>query len=166
MTDQIQAAIAPSTTKRAPMYATTVVLDVRCDAQHAFDHIARGFFENHSRWDPAVKEMIRDDDGPVGLGTTGREVRSVPGNNVVSAVQVTRFEPDRRFGFRTTSGPMLEVVDWAIEATPAGSRVTMALAFTPLARSMRVLAPLLRRVIPRNVRANTERLRAALDSEA
>jgi Polyketide cyclase / dehydrase and lipid transport len=165
MPDQIQAAIPPSTTNRAPMYATTVVLDVRCDAQHAFDHIARGFFQNHSRWDPAVLEMIRDDDGPVGLGTTGREVRKVPGNRVVSAVRVTTFEPDRRFAFRTTSGPMLEAVDWTVEATPAGSRVTMALAFTPLTMPMRIMAPLLRRQIPRNVRANAERLRAALDSE-
>ena len=166
MTDQIQAAIAPNTTNRAPMYATTVVLDVRCDAQKAFDHIARGFFQNHSRWDPAVIEMIRDDDGPVGLGTTGREVRAVPGNRVISAVIVTTFEPDHRFAFRTTSGPMLEAVDWTIDATPAGSRVTMALAFTPLARSMRLMAPLLRRLMPRNVRANSERLRAALNSEA
>jgi Polyketide cyclase / dehydrase and lipid transport len=165
MPDQIQAAIPPSTTNRAPMYATTVVLDVRCDAQHAFDHIARGFFQNHSRWDPAVLEMIRDDDGPVGLGTTGREVRKVPGSRVVSAVRVTTFEPDRRFAFRTTSGPMLEAVDWTVEATAAGSRVTMALAFTPLTMPMRIMAPLLRRQIPRNVRANAERLRAALDSE-
>jgi hypothetical protein len=148
------------------MYATTVALDVRCDAQHAFDHIARGFFENHSRWDPAVREMIRADNGPAGLGTTGREVRSVGGNRVVSAVRVTTFEPDRRFAFRTTSGPMLEAVDWAIDATAAGSRVTMALSFTPLAASLRIMAPLVRRLMPRNVRANSERLRAALDSEA
>ncbi len=166
MTDQIQAATAPSTTNRSPMYATTVVLDVRCDAQQAFDHIARGFFENHSRWDPAVIEMIRDDSDPVGLGTTGREVRSVPGTRVVSAVRVTTFEPDRRFGFRTTSGPMLEEADWTVDATPTGARVTMALAFTPLSRSMRLMAPLMRRLIPRNVRANSEHLRAALDSEA
>ncbi len=165
MTDQIQAATAPTTINRAPMYATTVVLDVRCGAQQAFNHVARGFFVNHSRWDPAVIEMIRDDNGPVRLGTTGQEVRSVPGNKVVSAVRVTTFEPDRRFGFRTTSGPMLEVADWTVDATPTGARVTMALAFTPLARTMRIMAPLLRRLIARNVRANSERLREALDSE-
>jgi hypothetical protein len=61
---------------------------------------------------------------------------------------------------------MLEAADWTIDATPTGSRVTMALAFTPLSTAMRLMAPLLRRLIPRNVRANSKRLRAALDSEA
>ena len=154
-----------STAGRPPMYATTVVLDVRCDARRTFDHIARGFFANHSRWDPAVKEMIRDDDGPVGLGTSGREVRLFGPSQIVSAVRVTAFEPDRRFAFRTTSGPMLEAVDWTIEPTATGSRVTMALAFTPMAPYLRVTAPLIRPMIARNVRGNSERLQVALDAE-
>ncbi len=153
-------------TAQPPLYATTVVLDVRCDARHAFDHIARRFFVNHSRWDPAVKEMIRDDEAPVGLGTTGREVRSYGGYQIVSEIRVTAFEPEQRFAFRTTSGPLREEVDLSIAASPTGSRVTMALAFTPVAAYLRLVAPLLRLMIAGNVRANSERLRDALSADA
>jgi hypothetical protein len=44
---------------------------------------------------------------------------------------VDRERPDRRFGFRMTSGPMLEEADWTIEPHDEGSAVDIRFRSTP-----------------------------------
>lgn len=148
------------------MFEQTNVLAVRCDPTAAFDHIARGFFEHHGLWDPSVTGMSKTSDGAMRAGTAGIERRRFGPLSVVSEIVVTSYEPDGRFGFRTTKGPMSEQVDFVIEASATGSSVRQHLRLIPEALPLRIMEPLMRPILARNVARNTERLRAALEAAA
>jgi hypothetical protein len=146
------------------MFESTIDLVVGCTPHDAFDHLARGFFEHHQLWDPSVTSMRKTSPGPIGTGTTGLEGRRFGPWAISSEFEVTAFEPGRRFGFRTTTGPMLEAGEWTIEPHERGSAIHVALRLSPRSAGMRLLAPLLTPVFRANVRHNSERMRAALDS--
>jgi hypothetical protein len=146
------------------MFEWTIDLSVRCTPAEAFDHVGRGFFEHHPFWDPSVTSMRKTTSGPVAPGTKGLEGRRFGPWSIVSEFEITAFEPDRRFGFQTTSGPMLEESDWTIEQGDDGSAVSIRLRLTPRSAGLRVMAPLMRPLFDRNVRRNVQRMRASLDA--
>jgi hypothetical protein len=148
------------------MFDSVKTVEASCDQAEAFDHIARGFFEHHGTWDPAVVSMTKTTDGPVGSGTTGLEGRRFGPWRIVSDIAVTSFEPDRRFGFETTKGPMSERLECTIEARPGGSRVRVHMRLAAVSLPLRIIEPLMRPAFARNLQANTERMRRALDAAA
>jgi len=147
------------------MFESVSDVAVRCTPTQAFDHVARGFFEHHGVWDPSVTSMEKISSGPVGLDTRGLEGRRFGPWHMVSEFRVTAFEPDRRFGFATTGGPMVEELDVTIEGRPDGSWLRIHLRLTPSSLGLRILEPLIRPSLSGNVRANTERMRTALNAE-
>jgi hypothetical protein len=148
------------------MFETVMDLEVTSTPTQTFDHIARGFFEHHSLWDPSVTSMTKSSDGPVGVGTRGLEHRRLGPWSITSQVEVTEFEPVRRFGFRTTSGPMGEGMDVTIEERVGGSSVRMHLRLSPNALMLRLLEPVMRPLFARNVRRNGALLVAAVNGAA
>ena len=148
------------------MFRAMTTIDVRSTPAQAFDHIARQFFEHHSLWDPSVKSMTKTTEGPVSLGTAGVERRRFGFWPIVSHIRVAAFEPDRRFAFETTDGPMVEQVEWEILGRNGGSAVSVDIRLTPASTSMRALEGVMRPMIARNVRGNVARMKAALDRAA
>ena len=148
-----------------PIYESTNEMDLTRPIGEVFDHVARGLFENHGRWDPAVVGMAKTSDGPIGQGTTGIESRRYGAWSSSVSFVVDAFEEGRRFGFRSTDGPLLEQVRFEFSALPAGTRIMSRMTFTPNARVTAAMGPLLRRVIARNVRTNTERMRETIEGD-
>ena len=148
------------------MFEFSTDLDVQCTQAQAFDHVARGFFEHHAVWDPTVISMRKTSDGPVGLGTTGVEERRFGRSRQKAAFKVTEFEPDRRFGWESTSGPAHQEADVTIEERPGGARLHVHVRLTPASMGTRLFMPLMRSMLDRNLRAHTEGMRRALDAEA
>src|SRR5262245_46151037 len=105
------------------MFSTESVIETSATPAEAFNHIGRGFFENHPKWDPMVLSMHKTGNEPLGVGTTGTETRRVPGRQLVNQVRVMEFEPDSRFGFEATSGPLREHMRCAIEPMGDGARI-------------------------------------------
>jgi len=153
-------------TRSEAMFESVMHLDIRPTPQAAFDHIARGFFEHHGLWDPSVTSMTNTTGGPVRVVLVGLEGRRFGPWSITSEIEVTAFEPDRRFGFRTINGPMIEDVEMTIEPRRGGSSLAMRLRLTPATLMLRVLEPLIKLGIARNVDRNNARMRAALDSIA
>jgi hypothetical protein len=147
------------------VFETTMDIVVRRTPTQAFDHVARGFFEHHGLWDSTVTSMQKTSEGPVGLGTTGLEERRFGRSLVKSEIQVTAFEPDRRFGYATTSGPMRQQAEIAIEEHDGGARLRVHIRLVPASLSTRVLEPLFRPTVARNIRDHVERMRIAIDAE-
>ena len=148
------------------MFEFSTHLDVRCTQAQAFDHVARGFFEHHDLWDPTVISMRKTSDGPVGLGTTGIEERRFGRSRQKAAFKVTEFEPDGRFAWELTSGPSHQEADITIEERPGGARVRVHVRLTPATLGTRLVMPLMRSMLDRNLRAHAEGMRKALDAEA
>jgi hypothetical protein len=143
----------------------SVTIAVPCTPEAAFTFIATDFFENHRRWDPAITELTQTSPAPLGVGTTGREVRQFGGRQVAD-FRVTEYAPARRFAFTNTSGAFW--LDRAYTLTPddGGTRICFTFDMRPRALPMRLFAPLLHGMIKAQVTANIERLRHLLTDEA
>lgn len=74
---------------------TTVLIDRPPDA--CFDFVARSYFEHLKRWDTAVVELKKLTEGPVAMGTRGRQERMVNGKRYGRTFEVVEFEPAQRF---------------------------------------------------------------------
>jgi polyketide cyclase/dehydrase/lipid transport protein len=145
------------------MFDRTAELHVACSPEQAFDHIARGFFENHPRWDPGIAELTQTSPGPIGAGTTGREVRLAGGGRFVTDFRIARFEPARAFAHVSTAGPMGEDVEYAIEPSGTGSILRIHLHIYAKTFLLRLLTPLIRPQIEKNYRANSARFERMLN---
>ena len=113
------------------MFESTMDIAVQCTPTQAFDHVARGFFEHHGLWDPTVTSMQKTSEGPIGLGTRALEERRFGRSLVKSEIQVTAFEPERRFGYATTSGPMRQLAEISIEEHPGGAKLRVHIRLNP-----------------------------------
>ena len=146
------------------MFRRTVQFEIGCAPEAAFNHIAVEFFDNHPRWDPGIVELSRTSEGPVALGTTGREVREVNGRRFTSAFRVTTFEPVRAFSHRGTEGAMGEDVDYLIEPAASGTRITFTVDIYPKTLLMRILTPMIRPQVERNFTSNVARFQQMLQA--
>ncbi len=146
----------------AEMFKRTVELNVESAPAEVFRHVAVQFFDNHPRWDPDIVELTKTSEGPVSVGTTGREVRSVSGRRFVTNFRVTVFRPDQAFSHRSVGGAMGEDVDYVIEPRGRGTHLSLTVSIYPRVLMMRILAPLIRRQVERNFAANGARFEQML----
>ncbi|MGH2682903.1 MAG: SRPBCC family protein [Actinomycetota bacterium] len=85
-----------------------------------FEFLAK--FENIPRWNYAIVETRQVSDGPVGVGTTYRQVRSVPSRSE-ETFEVTEFEPPRRLSIRGGFGPLEGMMTYDLEPDEGGTRL-------------------------------------------
>jgi len=69
---------------------------IRKPVDEVFRFIGEDFFNNYPRWSPEVRELKRLSDGPVGVGTMGRQVRVDCGRRSESDFKVLEFQCNRR----------------------------------------------------------------------
>jgi len=83
---------------------------------------------NAVHWQAGIVEVHRLTDGPSGLGTRHRIVRTFMGRRLAVENEYVAFEPGRRIAFRTTSGPMPLEASYLVEPVAGGTRVTSTIA--------------------------------------
>lgn len=91
----------------------------------------------------------------------GKEVRRFLGTQVTT-FRVAEYEPHRRFSLQDDPGVWALERTYEIEPRHDGALVTFVFDMLPRARWFRLLHPLVRGVIQRQVRANMNRLQALL----
>ena len=79
--------------------------------------------ENIPKWNYAIIETRKVSEGPVGVGTTYRQVRSVPSRSE-ERLEITTYDPPGQLEIRGQLGPFASRLVYALEAIPAGTRVT------------------------------------------
>lgn len=80
-------------------------------------------FENVPKWNYAIVETRKVSEGPVGVGTTYHQVRSVPSRSE-ERFEVTVYNPSRHLEIRGQLGPFPSRLSYALDALPEGTRVT------------------------------------------
>jgi hypothetical protein len=129
--------------------------EVPASVDAVWNYVVAHFFDNHRRWDPAIVALKQLTPGPVGIGTRGIETRNFGGRQDAEFV-VTSLEPKRRFAFANTTGPfkLERQYDFA-----GDSRTQLSFHFHMAPKGvMRLLFPLLKGVIARQVASNIDRL--------
>ncbi|MGE5291348.1 MAG: SRPBCC family protein, partial [Micromonosporaceae bacterium] len=98
-------------------------------------------FENVPAWNYAIEETRKTSAGPVGVGTTYRQTRSIPRRSEES-FEVTVFEPGKRLAVRGQIGPFRAAISYLLEPTLGGTRLTNDVALDPSPAILRLVAPL------------------------
>jgi len=119
-------------------------------------------FENVPRWNYAIVETTKVSPGPVGVGTTYRQTRSVPRRSE-EGFEVTAFEPPRRLEVQGQIGPFRARISYLLEPTGSGTRLRNAVDLGSSGLSTIVALPVTSRV-KHAVAANLDTLKQLLDA--
>ena len=133
---------------------------IRRPPEDVFAYVAD--FSRLPTWNYAIRSTDQVTPGPVGLGTTFRQVRSIPAV-AEEEFEVTAWEPGRRVAITGDFGPFSGTLAYRVEPTPQGTLLTNDAELA--ARGVlgvvgRVAGPRLKAAIAENL----EVLRAALEA--
>jgi carbon monoxide dehydrogenase subunit G len=118
-------------------------------------------FENVPRWNYAIVETRKVSPGPVGVGTTYRQTRSVPRSSE-EAFEVIVFEPSSRLEVQGDLGAFRAKVSYALEPTGSGTRLTNAVELGS-SGLLALVGPLATSRVNHAVAANLETLKQILE---
>ena len=93
-----------------------------------FEYVAEGFFRNYPNWSPEVLSVQAISEGPVKVGTRGKQVRLDMGVRTECEFRISRFEPGRRVDFRCISVPLLS--SYLMEASGNNTRLTFIVEYS------------------------------------
>jgi hypothetical protein len=98
-------------------------------------------FENVPTWNYAIVETKKTSPGPVGVGTTYRQIRSIPDTSE-EGFEVTAFEPTSRLEVHGNIGHFIATISYLLTPTGDGTRLTNVVNLKPSSGVLRLLAPL------------------------
>lgn len=119
--------------------ATTLI---RTTPDRVFEFIAVDFFRNYGRWSPEVVSLQPISQGPVGVGTTARQVRIDQGRRTEATFRVCAFEPGKRVDFQGVSDPFY--ISYRLEGVADETRLTFSFELSRLEFYMRPFEKLIR----------------------
>lgn len=152
---------------------TSLLIERPCEK--VFDFVAAGFFDNLKRFNPALVKIEKLTEGPVGVGTLGREVQRIQGKDVARTFRVAEMDSPRRFVVvneghegveRHYRGQYTFAPDGSGKSGKSATRLDYRFELdwqTPLFRWFTFLP---RTFIRRDLLANMQRLRQALEAES
>jgi Polyketide cyclase / dehydrase and lipid transport len=109
-------------------------------------------------------ETHKTSEGPVGVGSTFRQVRSIPSRSE-KRFEVTEFEPHRRLAIRGALGPFNGTLIYQLDAVGDGTRLVNR-AQLQASGLGKLLAPLAAGRVRQAVAANLEKLKELLENQA
>lgn len=117
--------------------------------------------ENVPKWNYAIVETRKTSDGPVRVGSTYRQVRSVPTRSEES-LEVIEVEPDHRFAVHGGLGPFEATLTYEFEGVGGMTRLTNS-AELEASGIMKVVAPIASGRVRAAVAANLAALKQLLE---
>jgi hypothetical protein len=98
-------------------------LVINCPPEQLFPFVAD--FNKWGQWHAGADEVEKTSPGPVGVGTTWRVSGEVQGQRLTITLEVTGYEVNRQFGFKTTSGPIEAEDRFTLEPVNGGTRLKL-----------------------------------------
>ena len=121
-----------------------------------------GDYANDPAWRAGVICMEYETSGPIAVGTRTRETMRSLGTKVVTIAEVTEYSAIRT-AFKSVSGPIPCSGSREFVTTPTGTRFTYTLTLRP-AGGLRLLEPVVKTLLTRQVRADVRRLKQRLEA--
>jgi carbon monoxide dehydrogenase subunit G len=139
-------------------FSNSIIIDR--SIRDVFDYVSD--LENVPRWNYAIVETKKITDGPIGVGAIFRQVRSLPRRSE-EMLQITEFEPDRRFAVHGDLGPFSGTLTYDFQDLGASTRLTNE-ATLEAQGVMRLAAPIAAGRVRDAVAKNLGALKAFLES--
>ncbi|MGH2755994.1 MAG: SRPBCC family protein [Actinomycetota bacterium] len=139
-------------------FENTVVIDR--PPEDVFAYLAD--FSNVPKWNYAIVETQKTSDGPVGVGATYDQTRSIPTRSQESFV-VSEFQPNERLAIHGDLGPFTGTLSYELESRPGGTILHNSAALQGRGM-MKVAAGLVGGRIQEAVAANLQKLKQLLEA--
>ena len=120
--------------------------------------------ENSPKWSSAFVEVTKTSEGPIGVGTAWRAVQKAFGQGLESEVEVTEYEPNRKWTQRGKS-PFPVQIQATFESVDGGTRVNLRLEGEP-GGFFKLAEPLVAMMAKRNIEGDLANLRDLMEAHA
>ncbi|MEA3639068.1 MAG: SRPBCC family protein [Lamprobacter sp.] len=139
-------------------------IEIERPAESVYRFIAEDFAQNYPRWSPEVKELQIATEGPLRVGSVGRQVRVDQGRRTESVFYITQMEPAQRLTFESDSPSFLVDYRFAPD-TDARTQLTFTFELRRLDLMMRPFEKLIRRAVQDGARRTVRNLKRLIESE-
>lgn len=119
--------------------------------------------ENVPKWNYAIVETRKTAEGPPGVGTTYRQLRSVPRKSE-ETLRVIEFEPERRFAVQGDLGPLVGTLTYVFEEIDGATQLTNS-ADLEAQGILKLASPIASGRIRNAVATNLEALKTLLEGK-
>jgi mannose-6-phosphate isomerase-like protein (cupin superfamily) len=136
-------------------------VDIRCSLEEVFAFVADP--RNDTHWTPAVEEVHKTSEGPLGAGTMFEAVFRLLGRRFVATFKIAEYEPNRKVVLEPpTSGPVQLVGTRSVEVVPGGARLSITIEGRT-GGFFRVAEPIFARLASRQLKASLADLKDLLE---
>jgi len=114
-------------------------------------------------WKARLLEVRRISRGKVKVGAREVHVGKFLGRRFETEVEITEYEPNRKIGFRTISGPLSAEGSLTFESLGSGTKVTLTAVRKP-SGFLKVISPVLSRIAQRQLETDLGKLKELLEA--
>ena len=118
----------------------------------------------YTRWQPGLVEYRQTSAGPLAVGSTGIEVRTVMGQRNESTWQVTELIPPTTYTVKGTSGPLAYEIAHMLQQADSSTKLHVHFQAQP-SGLLKIAEPVLAGAVRRDFEAGYQNLKALLESE-
>lgn len=139
-------------------------IEIERSPESVYRFIAENFARNYPRWSPEVKTLQINTQGPLRVGSIGRQVRIDQGRRTESVFRITEMRPSKRLTFESDSPSFL--VDYHFVAhADERTQLTFTFELRRLDLMMRPFETLIRRAVQDGARRTVHNLKRLIESE-
>jgi uncharacterized membrane protein len=144
------------------VFVVESVVEIDRGASEVFAFVAD--MTNAPRWQAGLHSVRRTTPGPVRVGSEHVFERRFAGRTLASRNRITDYDPPRRIGFEIPEGWISGRASYQVVPIGARSRVTCRMEFAA-AGPLRLVEPVLARILDRDSRRDDQRLKALLEGQ-
>jgi len=119
---------------------------------------------NETLWSSGQVESSQISEGPVGVGTIGREVYRILGKRFEYTYEITEYEPNRRRSCKSISGPFPWQGKYTFESVKGGTKVTMVSEYQ-IGGFFKLAEPIVIRMVKRQFEAEFKNLKDLMEAQ-
>ena len=121
--------------------------------------------ENDFHWQYGTLTSAKISKGAMGVGGLFRAVRHFMGQRMESVYEVMEFEPNKRYGFKSLSGPIDSYTSYTFEITKRSTRIGIAIQIS-LSAPLKSIPTTAEKMVKKEYRENLALLKVILEESS
>jgi uncharacterized membrane protein len=122
-------------------------------------------FENYPKWSSGAHEVEKTSAGPIAVGTTWRGNGRFLGQRIDIEMEVSEFDPNRKYAWQSKSGPFPVRGTTTFEAIEGGTKVNTTIE-AEVGGFFKLAEPLVVNMGKRQFQADLENLKDLMEANA
>ena len=126
-----------------------------------FDFISKP--ENDFQWQYETLSSSQTSEGIITVGSSFRSTGHLMGNRIQSTFEVTEYEPNKRYGFKSLSGPLQSVTSYSLDISKRYTQVKISTQANVI-NKLDFNENILEKKMKRQIKENLAMLKSILES--